>query len=279
MRLNLIFKNGAIFDCHLNNNDFVKRWSNMLKECNKLVPSKHVYELSSQGMGQIDPFENLFDIIAVINNHKADTIPWKYTRESGRTQFTMDDLSDIHFIYEEIAKQHWHSSTKKDRDLLNDYIHQAESKTKFEWKTSPRTRFRMVSSKTGVPNVDKVEFKDSDYKLFTPYRYPYTLYLNYNAVGEDYIKAYKSRRSPKEAVPLKHYSPSFFIEFETLKFPYQKQTINRVRKWMQDGGIDPDCPKESFGHIPLGVLFKDQPDKYYYNTLTTSELTDLRFYD
>ena len=68
-------------------------------------------------------------------------------------------------------------------------------------------------------------------------------------------------------------------EFETLKFAYQKQIISRVRDWMQEGGIDPFCPKESVGHIPLGVLFKDQPDKYYYNAITTSELKDLRFYD
>ena len=279
MRLNLIFKNGAVFDCHLNDNDFVKRWWNMIKEANTLVPSKHVYELSSQGMDQTDPFEKLFDIIDVINNHKDNTIPDKYTRQSGRDHFTMQDLSDIHHIYEDLANQHWCCNTRKDRDLLNDYIHQAESKTNLQWKTSPRTRFRMVSSKTSVPNVDKIEFKDDDYKLFTPYRYPYTLYLNYNAGGEDYIKAYKSKRSPKEAVPLTQYSPSFFIEFESLKFPYQKQTINRVRNWMQEGGIDPDYPKESFGNIPLGVLFKDQPDKYYYNALTTSELMDIRFYD
>lgn len=279
MRLNLIFKNGAVFDCHLNNNDFIKRWITMLKGCNTLVPSKHRYELSAQGIGNDSPFEKLFDIIDVINNYNTDTIPNIYTRQSGRTHFTMDDLSKIHFIYEEIAKQNWPDHTKKDIDLLNDYIHQAEPNTKMEWKTTPRARFRLVSPDTGIPNVDKVEFEDEDYKLFTPYRYPYTLYLNYNAVGEDYIKAYKSKRTPKEAVPLREYSPSFFIEFETLKFAYQKQTISRVKDWMQEGGIDPYCPKESFGHIPLGILFKDQPDKYYYNAIATSELKDLRFYD
>ena len=279
MWLNVIFKNAAIFDCHLNDNDFVRRWAKMFKECNALVPTKHVYELTSQGMDQSDPFENLFDIIDLINKHKQDTIPYTYTRQSGRMHFSMKDLSEIHHIYEDIAKQKWDKSFVKDRDLLNDYIHQAEPYTKKDGQAAPRTRFRLVSPKTGVPNVDKISFEDSDYKLFTPWNMPYTLYLNYNAVGEDYVKAYKSKRGPKEAVPLKEYSPSFYIEFYAMSYIRQKNRITKIRNWMQEGGIDPDCPKESFGHIPLGVLFKDKPDKYYYNALTNSELMDVRFYD
>lgn len=278
MRIQIIFKNNAVFDWHMYKNDFVVRWIEMLQEHVHNVPKKHTYELTLSGFGKNNEFENLLEIIKKVNEHRPNTIPKKYIKNT----FTIKELSEIHYIYEEIGKdENWlngfypSKEAIKYRDLLNDYIHQSESRAAIK-KDIPRVRFRIVSTETGVPNAQKIDFNDTDYNLFEPIIKPYVMYLNYNAVGEDYIKTFKSGRSPQDAVPLRKYSPSFFFILNTVDYDIQKQRIDNCLKWMSAGGIDIANKKNSFGYIPLGHLFKTQSDQYYSNALMTSEIESVK---
>ena len=277
MRVQLIFDNDAIFDWHLYSNDFVVRWYDLLKTHVEQVPEKHTYELTVAGVGKDNPFERLLDILYKINDHAPNTIPSNYLKLS----FTLDELSELHYIYEEIGKdESWlkgnlpEKDAIKYRDLFNDYIHQSESKAG-EKEEIPRTRFRIVNPETGVPNAQKIDFQDHDYELFDPIIYPNVMYLNYNAVGEDYIKTFKSGRSPADAVPLRKYSPSFFFVTHSVDFDIQSRRINDCLQWMNNGGVDIHNPKNSFGYIPMGSLFKTKSDAYYLDALANSQIKEV----
>ena len=280
MRIRLIFENDTVFDWHMYDNDFVNRWVTMLQEHVANVPDIHDYELTLQGLGSADEFKRLNKIINVCNEHRPGTIPDFYV---NKPEYTLQELSDIHYIYEEIAIQNdWLQGTLpendaiKARDLLNDFIHQSESRAgsnlNLQKRITPRVRFRIVNPETGVPNARKDNFIDSDYKLFDPIVHSNTMYLNYNAVGEDFIKAYKSERHPKDAVPLRQYSPSFFFVLHTVDYDTQHKRIEQCKQWMRNGGFDPADPMNSFGYIPLGTLFKSENDSVYEEALLNSKI-------
>lgn len=271
MRIQIIFENGTIFDWHMYDNDFVKRWVTMLQHHVKNIPGLHDYELTVAGLGSENEFEKLLNIIKKVNSHCPGIIPNKFVKNT----FTLKELSDLHYIYEEIAQQELPNHAKKDIDLLNDYIHQSESRAG-EKREIPRVRFRIVSPETGVPNARKDNFIDSDYKLFDPIVHPGIMYLNYNAVGEDFIKTYKSGRHPKYAVPLRQYSPSFFFVLHSVDYDTQYKRIEHCKEWMREGGYDPDDTMNSFGYIPMGQLFKSENDSVYEEALTNSKIKEVR---
>lgn len=284
MRIQIIFENNIVFDWHMFENNFVNRWLKMMQEHVEEVPSKHDYELTLQGLGPADEFKRLHEIMETCNNHRRGTIPSYFI---NRKEFTLKNLSDIHYIYEEIAQQpEWlkgslcENEAIKARDLLNDYIHQAESKagsvSGLQKSVTPRVRFRIVNPSTGVPNARKENFEESDYQLFDPFVHSYTMYLNYNAVGEDFLKTFKSGRSPNDAVPLKQYSPSFFFVLEAPEYDVQYRRIDQCKRWMIEGGYDPKDPKNSLGHIPMARLFKTENDKVYEDTLVYSKIREVR---
>lgn len=234
------------------------------------VPSKHAYQLTLSGFNPGQEFNDLKQIICKVNEHSPNTIPKNYVKD----EYTMEELSKIHYIYEEIGKDpNWlngklsYNKAISYRDLLNDKIHQAESYAMGKNRSLPRIRFRIVNPDTGVPNARKVDFNDYDYNLFDPIIKPYTIYLNYNAVGEDFIKTFKSGRTPDTAVPLQKYSPSFFFVLEGPNLARQKKIINGCKDWMLEHGFDPTNKYNSFGYLPLGTIFKEQSDDYYKNLL------------
>ena len=284
MRIQIIFENDIVFDWHMFENDFVSRWMSMLEEHVQRVPEMHDYELTLQGLGPADEFKRLNGIINDCNNHKSGTIPDCFV---DKEYYTLKELSDIHYIYEEIAAgPEWlegslsYNNAIKVRDLLNDYIHQAESRAgstlNKQKRITPRVRFRIVNPNTGVPNARKKNFEESDYELFNPIVYPYTLYLNYNAVGEDFIKTFKSGREPDDAVPLRQFSPSFFFVLHAPEYDIQNRRIHECKKWMIKGGFDPEDPFSSFGYIPIGRLFKTENDSTYEDALVNSSIKDIK---
>lgn len=280
MRVLIIFENDTVFDWHMYDNDFVNRWVTMLQEHVANVPDAHDYELTLQGLGPADEFKRLNKIIDKCNEHRANTIPDHYV---NKAEYTLQELSEVHYIYEEIAQQpEWlngslnENDAIKVRDLLNDFIHQAESRAgsnlNLQKRITPRVRFRIVNPETGVPNARKEDFQDSDYNLFDPIVHPSIMYLNYNAVGEDFIKTYKSEREPKDAMPLRQFSPSFFFVLHAIDYDTQFKRIERCKQWMQQGGFDPADPMNSFGYIPMGTLFKSENDSVYENALLKSKI-------
>lgn len=279
VKIQIIFENGTVFDWHMYDNDFVNRWFEMFKSHCRDVPDKHNYEITTSGINDTNEFDLLLDILYKINEHRSDTIPKKYFKKI----FTLSELSELHYIYEKIGNDNsWlegnFSKNKaiKYRDLLNDYIHQSESKAGLKTVT-PRVRFRIVDPKSNVPNARKEDFHETDYKLFQPIIYPYTMYLNYNAVGEDYIKTFKSGRPANTAVPLRKYSPSFFFVFNSIDYNIQKRRIEECKKWMTSEGVNISDPKNSFGYIPLGTLFKTEDDSCYKTALVESKISKVVF--
>lgn len=284
MRIQLIFENNTVFDWHMYDNDFVNRWVTMLQEHIENVPEVHDYELTLQGLGTADEFKRLNKIINVCNEHRPGTIPDYFV---DKPEYTLQELSDIHYIYEDIAIQsEWlqgnlpENDAIKARDLLNDFIHQSESRAgsnlNLQKRITPRVRFRMVNPETGVPNARKDDFIESDYTLFDPIVHPGIMYLNYNAVGEDFIKAFKSGRYPKDAVPLRQYSPSFFFVLHAIDYDTQHRRIERCKQWMRDGGYDPADLKNAFGYIPMGHMFKSENDSVYEDALISSKIKEVK---
>lgn len=258
----------------LNDNDFIERWCELYNEYQKKIPNEHTYQITLKGFHPGQEFENLFNIIDQVNEHCPNTIPKDFTRAIGRKEFDIDDLSSIHYIYEKIAvDSNWlNGKFDKDtaigvRDKLNDAIHHAESAAMGRAMSLPRVRFRIVDPTTGVPNTRKVKFLDSDYELFDPIVKPYTVYLNYNAVGEDFLKTYESKRNPETAVPLTEYSPSFFFVLQAGRIEKQQETVDKCRRWMAQHGFDSKNKYTSFGNIPLGTIHKERDDSYYKKLL------------
>lgn len=283
-RIQIIFNDNTVFDWHMFENDFVHRWVSMLGEHVQRVPEKHDYELTLQGLGPADEFQRLNDVINKCNYHRPGTISDCFV---NKTDFTLEELSQIHYTYEEIAASPaWLQGSLsqkiaiKTRDLLNDRIHQAESRAgstlNKQKRITPRVRFRIVNPDTRVPNAKKEDFLESDYEMFDPIVHDYTMYLNYNAVGEDFIKTFKSRRQPDDAVPLRKYSPSFFFVLNAPEYDIQSRRINDCRKWMINGGYDPKNKFNSFGYLPMGKLFKTENDKVYEDALLYSEIREIK---
>ncbi len=275
LRIHFQFTNLKKFEFHLYDNDFTRRWYANFEQVNNLVPKSTDWELQSQGTDiEDETWRPLQNIIEKINSHVPNTIPITLILD----EYTLDDLYNVHLIYEHIAKDdtwveqaHDQDIARQDRGLLNDIIHLLEAKSK-KVKNFPRIRFRFVDPKTGQPNVPKYDFEESDYKLFTPWKEPYVLYLNYNAVGQEWEKQWKAYKQPSSAVPLTQWSPSFNMTFKTTAYETQQQRIIKMRQWMENGGYDPDDPKNSFGQIPLGRLFKDKDETEYFKILNTATL-------
>lgn len=267
--LNLKFQSDSL-KILLDDNNFVNRWTNLMQEHIDHVPSKHTYQLTLSGFNPGKEFNLLKQVILKVNEHRLNTIPKQYIKD----EYTMTELSEIHYIYEEIGQDpNWlngnlsYNEAISYRDLLNDKIHQAESYAMGKNRSLPRIRFRTVDPSTGVPNARKVEFEDGDYNLFDPIIKPYTVYLNYNAVGEDFIKTFKSGRTPDTAIPLQKYSPSFFFVLEGPNLVRQMKIINDCKHWMLKHGFDPNNKYNSFGYLPLGIIFKERNDDYYKSLL------------
>lgn len=248
--LNLTFERHTV-SIKLNNNDFVNRWTQQLEQC--LDNELYSYEVTLNGFNQGSEFKNLRKTLQDLNAYKEGTIPSTFT---SKFEFTIQELSDLHFIYERIALDKDYTNNKKLVDQLNDNIHHAEEVALKNQSASPRLRFRIVDPITRMPNVIKLPLHDEDYELYDPYIQPYTVYLNYNALGEDYLKTYKSGRAPDTAVVLEKYSPSFFFTLQADYIDKQHQEITNCKNWMKAHGIDINSTKNAIGHIPLGRLHK-----------------------
>lgn len=275
MRIHFHFTNKKRFDFHLYDNDFTRRWFKNFVQVNKTVPQDTDWELMVQGTSiEEETWQPLIKTIEKINQHVPNTIPNDLILE----EYSLNDLYNVHLVYEEIAKDDtWvncasdKNIASQDRGLLNDIIHVLESKAK-KGKNFPRIRFRFVDPTTGQPNVPKYDFEDADYNLFTPWKKPYVLYLNYNAVGQEWEKQWKAYKHPSSAVPLTQWSPSFFMTFKATAYDTQNARIESMKRWMEDAGFDPKDPKNSFGQIPLGYLYKDKTDSEYFKILNTTKL-------
>lgn len=248
--LKLTFERHSI-SIKLNENDFVDRWVNNFKEY--IDNNNYSYQLTLNGFYGKDFFKNLRSTIQSINEFKADTIPLKYTK---KFEFTLEELSELHYIYEKLAVDINYKSIIGILDNFNDNIHHAEEAAIKNQSAAPRVRFRIVDPVTGVPNFPKIPFKEEDYDLFDPYVEPYVVYLNYNALGEDYLKTFKSSRPVDTAVPLREYSPSFFFTLQSDYIEKQQEDLIACKEWLSTNGINPNDPKNSLGHIPLGRLHK-----------------------
>jgi len=258
-----VYKN--IIEIKLFENYFIDKWCKQLEEV--INNSNYEYQLTLSGFEYGTEFKKLSNTITHINSHIPDTVPFKYTIDAGKVSFSINDLSELHFIYESIsANNDWISNgnlSKKEatrlRDNFNDHIHHSEklSDELSNKYLTPRVRFRVVDPISKVPNVKKIAFDEKDYSLYSPYIEPYVVYLNYNALGEDFLKTMKSGRTPKTAVVLKEYSPSFFFQLQANTIYNQEKEIKACKKWMVEGGINIHDPKNSIGHIPLGILQKN----------------------
>lgn len=264
--LNLTFENTyskpQIIIIKLNDNNFVDRWIIFLEQF--INNPKFKYEITLNGFNQGEEFKNLRKTIKEINLYKQDSIP---NTLSNKFEFTMQDLSNLHFIYENIANDTSYLDIQKIVDCLNDNIHHAEEVALKNQSASPRLRFRIVDSNTGVPNFFKKPLKEEDYKLFDPYIEPYVVYLNYNALGEDYLKTFKSGRPADTAVQLDEYSPSFFFTLQADYIKRQHKEIQDCKKWMLNNNIDSSNYKNALGHIPLGRVHKVFPEDFFKDIL------------
>jgi len=254
--LKLTFERHTI-SIRLNDNDFINRW---LTDLQQYIDNKNYsYQITLNGFVGKDSFKQLRLIIQEINKAFPLSIPYLYTE---KFEFTIQELSDLHYIYEQLAVNPLYKSIIGLLDKFNDCIHHAEEAAIKNQTAAPRVRFRVVDSKTRVPNFPKVPFKKEDYKLYDPYIEPYIVYLNYNALGEDFLKTFKSGRPVSTAVPLSEYSPSFFFVLQSDYVEKQHREITNCIQWMQNSNIDVTDPVNSLGHIPLGRLHKVYPEDF-----------------
>jgi len=100
--------------------------------------------------------------------------------------------------------------------------------------------------------------------------------LNYNAVGEDLLKTYKSGRSIDSAVNLRQFSPSFFFVTQAVDYELQKHDVEQTYKWMGKNGFDTNDKKNIVGYLPIGRLFKNMPDANFINDVKYSRIKDIR---
>ena len=271
--LNLTFERHTV-SIILNDNNFVTCWTTQLEKC--LDNSLYAYEVTLNGFNQGSEFKNLRKTLQDLNKFKQGTVPASFT---NKFEFTMQELSDLHFIYESIATDETYLEVKKLVDQFNDNIHHAEEVAIKNQSASPRLRFRIVDPITGVPNVEKLPLEYDDYKLYDPYIRPYTVYLNYNALGEDFLKTYKSGRTPDTAVVLEKFSPSFFFTLQADYIDKQHTEIENCKKWLNDSNIDINKSKNAIGHIPLGTVHKVYAEDFLkiilQRKLTKVELIDV----
>lgn len=273
-RIQIIFENEHWWQVNTFNHSFAHKWCEYFSQCLK-IPNQ-TYELTVTGDDLFYTQNKLKQIIDKVNYHIPNTI--KHNIE----YLSFEILSEIHYIYEEIGKDpNWIHNGKllpadafKTRDLLNDIIHEAEGV--IGKKVSPRIRYRLVSSETLVPSLPKVSFEECDYDLFEPIMEPYVIYLNYNAVGEDLLKTYKSGRSIDTAVNLREFSPSFFFVTQALDYEFQKHDVEQVYKWMEENGIDITDKRNIVGYLPIGRLFKNMPDANFINDVKHSKIKEIR---
>jgi len=272
--IQLMFDNSTSLSILMNQNKFVNKWLELLSTYNNQIPGQYEYDIQISGIGRDYVIDELLEVMTEINNHHPHTIPINYFHR----HLSHVELSDIHFIYEKIESDNvWLSTGRLSyncicfyKSKLNDLIHEMEAM--LGKRTTPRVRFRIVDPVTKVPNTYKPELDISDYKLFEPIIRPYVVYLNYNAVGEDFIKTFKSNRDPSTAVPLTKYSPSFFFVTHAIDIHLQQHTVLQCRKWMLNAGYNSEDYKNSFGYIPLGVVFKNSSDNDISTTIKTSKL-------
>lgn len=280
--IQLIFENDKTIDIVLNNNTFSKKWTSFLSSYIEKVPNYHEYEIQISGIEKDKKIKELLKVIDMINCHIPSTIDDKYTNKFQRVTFSYEELSDIHYVYEKIAADdNWiergnlsNTESFYYRGKLNDLIHETEAI--IGKRVLPRIRFRIVDPLTKIPNTEKIDFDNEDYFLFDPIMRPYTVYLNYNAVGEDFIKTFKSNRPANTAVPLTKYSPSFFFVTQSIDYNLQKHSINRCRQWMQESGYNSYDPKTSFGYLPIGTIFKNMSDSELIDVIQTDKIKDIK---
>lgn len=273
-RIQIIFENNHWWQINTFDHSFAHKWTTYFFHCVNIIGQK--YELNVTGDDLYKTQRRLRDIIDQVNLHVPSTINQNIDYLSFKT------LSDIHYIYEGISKNdYWVSNGSlslekaiKIRDELNDAIHEAEGL--IGKRVCPRIRYRLVNSDTGVPNLPKVEFEECDYNYFEPIMEPYVVYLNYNAVGEDLLKTYKSGRSIDSAVNLRQFSPSFFFVTHAVDYELQKHDVEQTYKWMENNGIDINDKKNIVGYLPIGRLFKNMPDASFINDVRHSRIKEIK---
>lgn len=273
-RIQIIFENDHWWQINTFDHSFAHKWCEYFSQCLKLT--NQTYELTVTGDDLFYTQHKLKQVIDKINFH----IPGTIVQNIEYLSFEL--LSEIHYIYEEIGKDHnWVYNgnltpvdATKTRDLLNDAIHEAEGI--IGKRVCPRIRYRLVNSETLVPNLPKIPFEECDYELFKPIMEPYVVYLNYNAVGEDLLKTHKSGRSIDTAVNLQEFSPSFFFVTQALDYELQKHDVEQTYKWMDKNGFDTNDKKNIVGYMPIGRLFKNMPDANFINDVKYSRIKDIR---
>jgi len=273
-RIQIIFENDHWWQINTFDHSFAHKWTTYFFHCVNIIGQK--YELNVTGDDLYKTQRRLRDIIDQVNLHVPSTI------NQNIDYLSLETLSDIHYIYEDISKNdYWISNGSmslekaiKIRDELNDTIHEAEGL--IGKRVCPRIRYRLVNADTGVPNLPKVEFEECDYNYFEPIMEPYVVYLNYNAVGEDLLKTYKSGRSIDTAVNLRQFSPSFFFVTQAVDYELQKHDVEQTYKWMGKNGFDTNDKKNIVGYLPIGRLFKNMPDANFINDVKYSRIKDIR---
>lgn len=266
----------------MNDNSFVHRWVDLMKEHNNKQHTKEVYLVAFDNSSKDIAYEKLRSIMININEDHPNTIPMKYINQK---YYSQNDLNFLHNIYETIANTYeWITTGKFDikesakiRDLFNDYIHLNEPFTHSRGP-APRLRFRYVDPKTGVPNARKVNLNDEDYDLFQPFMLKNRIYLNYCQVGKDLMKQYKSEGNFKDINPLKKYSPSFWFILKERDLNYQAWRYCDVRRWIKENNLDPDDKFLANGYIELGAFGSEySTDEIMVRINKNKELQEISF--
>ena len=254
MQIKIYLDTGFEIVVDLINNDFVKRWADLLAleiTRGSLLQEDTYSSIISESQAR----QRLEESILVVNSFlKREFIPVPTAQDYTSAGF----YNLLHEKFEKLAGPDWDHPTRlmviapKPVKLairhINRYCHRLE-KQPYKIKTSMAVEF---------DTIDRLPLQSDDYKLFQSFDNRNTVTLDYSTLGKSLYDCFVDRLPPDyQGVKTQHhYCANFIMHFENSNASRKDQEF---LKWLSDHNIT-NVPPSELGQIHLGNI--TQPDAF-----------------
>lgn len=253
--IRIVFDTGYELSVKLCDNDFVRRWSLLLRQeiANRSLLQQHTYSSFASEQQAQQYLEQAIDTVNSFLKHKVVSKP------------CASDYSDpnfynkLHSEFEKLAGSDWDRPTRL-MSLAPGHVKLAIKSINRWCHRLERKPYRQLNYfRLEFDTVCREELLSDDYDLFQPITEPNTVTLDYSTLGKSLKECFEDNLNPTYVgMKLQHHYAANFICNTTAE-----KTSDKFVAWCKSHNINP-IPRTELGSITLGHIV----DSNWYNEVT-----------